>query len=123
MTEEKILEIADKYDTGDIYGPAATWNFITEDLIAFAEAVIETEREQTAIKVPTVVWDKLKDVNTVTDLIKALKGDTAMSMQPEWTATCKLRWFNPFPYDRCKLQQEWVNQYGETEWRDVPTEE
>jgi hypothetical protein len=73
MTEEKILWIADKYHTGDIYGPAATWNFVTEDLIAFAEAVIETEREQTAIKVPTVVWDKLKDVNTVTDLIKALK--------------------------------------------------
>jgi hypothetical protein len=37
------------------------------------EEVDEAEREQTAIKVPTVVWDKLKDVNTVTDLIKALK--------------------------------------------------
>lgn len=48
MTDEKILEIADKYDSGDKYGTAATWNFITEDLIAFVRAVIEEEREQSS---------------------------------------------------------------------------
>lgn len=46
MNNEKILDIADKYDSGDKYGPAATWNFITEDLIVFARDMQKAERER-----------------------------------------------------------------------------
>ena len=69
MTPEKILEIARRFD------PDEPDFVMTEDsLIAFAQAIIEAERDTTTIEVPTVVWDKLKDVNTVKDLIKALQA-------------------------------------------------
>ena len=69
MTPDKILEIARRFDP---YEP----DFVmTEDtLIAFAQSVIEAERDAHGITVPIAVWDKLKGVNTVTDLIKALKS-------------------------------------------------
>ena len=69
MTPDKILEIARRFDP---YEP----DFVmTEDsLIAFARAIIEAERDMTTIKVPTVVWDKLKGVNTVKDLLIAMKA-------------------------------------------------
>lgn len=72
MDNDKILEIARRHMS--VYKGDHTYSCTSGDLIAFAEAVIETEREQTAIKVPIAVWDKLKDVNTVTDLVKALKA-------------------------------------------------
>jgi len=69
MNDEKILEIARRFD------PDEPDFVMTEDsLIAFAQAIIEAERDTTTIEVPTVVWDKLKDVNTVKDLIKALQA-------------------------------------------------
>jgi hypothetical protein len=68
MTDEKIYELADQFDDG-----LPEFVMSREAVIAFAQAVIEESRDTTTIKVPTVVWDKLKDVNTVTDLIKALK--------------------------------------------------
>jgi hypothetical protein len=69
MTPEKILEIARRFD------PDEPDFVMTEDsIIAFAQAIIEAERDATTIKVPTVMWDKLKDVNTVSDLIKALQA-------------------------------------------------
>ena len=78
MTNEKILEIARRYTSpieGELDGGTVTyWEFWEEELLAFAQAIIEAQRDTTTIKVPTVVWDKLKDVNTVTDLIKALKA-------------------------------------------------
>ena len=68
MTPDKILEIA--HETVRL-----TWiNDSPEDLIAFAQSVIEAVQEETTIKVPTVVWDKLKDVNTVKDLLIAMKA-------------------------------------------------
>lgn len=93
MTNEKILEIARRYtvpqegssllvefDEHDVPTPTGetismeTWYFCEEELLAFAQSVIEADRDITTIKVPTVVWDKLKDVNTVTALINALKA-------------------------------------------------
>ena len=69
MTPEKILEIARRFD------PDEPDFVMTEDsLIAFAQAIIKAERDVHGITVPIAVWDKLKDVNTVTDLIKALKS-------------------------------------------------
>ena len=68
MKTEKIIEIA--HETVRL-----TWiNDSPEDLIAFAHAIIEAQRDTTTIEVPTVVWDKLKDVNTVKDLIRALEA-------------------------------------------------
>lgn len=46
MNNEEVLEIADQYDSVDKYGPAATWNFITEDLIVFARDMQKAERER-----------------------------------------------------------------------------
>lgn len=93
MTDEKILEIARRFTVPkeegltlvvfDKHGGTTPtgetlsmmmWSFCEEKLLAFAQSVIEEERDLTTIKVPTVIWDKLKDVNTVTDLIKALKA-------------------------------------------------
>ena len=76
MTNDKILEIARRYTSPTEFGGGTVshWGFWEEDLIAFAQSIIEAQRDTTTIKVPTVVWDKLKDVNTVTDLIKALKA-------------------------------------------------
>lgn len=93
MNKEKILEIARRYtvpkeessllvefNSDDVPTPTGEtlnlmmWNFCEEELIAFAQSVVEADRDITTIKVPTVVWDKLKDVNTVTDLINALKA-------------------------------------------------
>lgn len=93
MTPEKILEIARRYTAPKEEGLALVvfdkhggttptgetlsmmmWSFREEELVAFANDVIEADRDITTIKVPTVVWDKLKDVNTVTDLINALKA-------------------------------------------------
>ena len=89
MSPEKILEIARRYtypgtrsailfgEDGQPTGETVTttcWAFHEEELLAFAQSVIEAERDLTTIKVPTVIWDKLKDVNTVTDLINALKA-------------------------------------------------
>ena len=68
MNDEKILELAAQFDDD-----SPEFAMSTEAVIAFARALIEESRDTTTIKVPTVVWDKLKDVNTVTDLIKALK--------------------------------------------------
>ena len=67
MTPEKILEIARRFD------PDEPDFVMTEDsLIAFARAIIEAERDAHGITVPIAVWDKLKGVNTVSDLIRAL---------------------------------------------------
>ena len=71
MNDDKILEIARRH-AADSY--RFSLEFTTEELIAFARAIIEAEQERTTIEVPTVVWDKLKDVNTVKDLIKALQA-------------------------------------------------
>ena len=68
MNNDKILEIARRFD------PDEPDFVMTEDtLIDFAQSVIEAERNAHGITVPIAVWDKLKDVNTVSDLIKALK--------------------------------------------------
>ena len=72
MAPEQILEIASRYGVQSRYIDCIA--FTEKEIIAFAQAVIEESRDTTTIKVPTVVWDKLKDVNTVTDLIKALKA-------------------------------------------------
>ena len=73
MNTDKILEIARRYTYPDVREDQ-TFEFDEEDLIAFAQSVIEESRDTTTIKVPTVVWDKLKDVNTVRDLLMALKA-------------------------------------------------
>ena len=69
MTPEKILELA--HETVRL-----TWiNDSPEDLIAFAQLVIESEQKATPIEVPPEVYNKLvEDVNTVMDLIKAMKA-------------------------------------------------
>ena len=78
MTSEKILEIAHRYSDKAYPAPdddssrVTYWKFLDQDLIAFAQSVIEAERNAHGITVPIAVWDKLKDVNTVSDLIKAL---------------------------------------------------
>ena len=69
MTPDKILEIARRFD------PDEPDFVMTEDtLIDFAQSVIAAERNAHGITVSIAVWDKLKDVNTVTDLIKAMKA-------------------------------------------------
>jgi hypothetical protein len=72
MDNEKILEIARREL------PVICVHHIPEDIISFAQAIIKEERDAhgitTTIEVPTVVWDKLKDVNTVKDLIRALEA-------------------------------------------------
>ena len=69
MNDEKIIEIARRFD------PDEPDFVMTEDsIIAFAQAIIKAERGAHGITVPIAVWDKLKDVNTVTDLIKAMKA-------------------------------------------------
>lgn len=69
MTQEKILEIARRFD------PDEPDFVMTEDsLIAFAQAIIKEERDAHGITVPIAVWDKLKDVNTVKDLLIAMKA-------------------------------------------------
>ena len=69
MQPDKILEIARRFD------PDEPDFVMTEDsLIAFAQAIIKEERDAHGITVPLVVWDKLKDVNSVADLIKAMKA-------------------------------------------------
>jgi len=69
MTPEKILELA--HETVRL-----TWiNDSPEDLIAFAQSVIEAVQEETTIKVPASVFVKIvKDVNTVKDLLIAMKA-------------------------------------------------
>ena len=69
MNNDKILEIARRH-ASDAY--RFSLEFTTEELIAFAQAIIKEERDAHGITVPIAVWDKLKDVNTVRDLIKAL---------------------------------------------------
>ena len=72
MQPDKILEIAKPYDTWDSgLTNKEYYGFTTEALIAFAQAIIEAAH---GITVPIAIWDKLKDVNTVKDLIKALKS-------------------------------------------------
>ena len=69
MNDEKILEIARRFD------PDEPDFVMTEDtLIAFAQAIIEAERNAHGITVSIAVWDKLKDVNTVKDLLIAMKA-------------------------------------------------
>jgi hypothetical protein len=70
MTPEKILEIARRFD------PDEPDFVMTEDtLIAFAQSVIEAVQEETTIKVPASVFVKIvKDVNTVKDLLIAMKA-------------------------------------------------
>ena len=69
MTPDKILEIA--HETVRL-----TWiNDSPEDLIAFAQSVIEAEQKATPIEVPPEVYNKLvKDVCTVKDLLIAMKA-------------------------------------------------
>ena len=67
MNDRAILEFAEQHLNR--YG---RWTFTGEGLIAFARAIIKEERDAHGITVPIAVWDKLKDVNTVSDLIKAL---------------------------------------------------
>ena len=73
MDNDKILELARRH--GDHSVADVDWSFYEPDLIAFAQSVIEEEREQTGIKVPISVFVKLvKDVNTVKDLLMAMKA-------------------------------------------------
>jgi len=76
MDNDKILELARRHTSpieGELDGGTVTyWEFWEEELLAFAQAIIEAERDAHGITVPIAVWDKLKDVNTVRDLIKAL---------------------------------------------------
>ena len=87
MTPDKILEIARRYTAPEVReqqvcyddgSPSRTlysmtyWEFCEEELLSFAQAIIEAERDAHGITVPIAVWDKLKDVNTVSDLIRAL---------------------------------------------------
>ena len=72
MDNDKILELARRHGVQSRYIDCIA--FTEKEIIAFAQSIIEAQRDTTTIKVPTVVWDKLKDVNTVTDLIKALKA-------------------------------------------------
>jgi hypothetical protein len=69
MTPEKILELA--HETVRL-----TWiNDSPEDLIAFAQSVLEAEQKVTPIKVPPEVYNQLvKDVCTVKDLLIAMKA-------------------------------------------------
>ena len=69
MTPEKIIELA--HETVRL-----TWiNDSPEDLIAFAQSVIEAEQKATPIEVPPEVYNKLvEDVNTVKDLLIAMKA-------------------------------------------------
>ena len=68
MTPDKILEIARREL------PVICVHRFPKDIISFAQAIIEAERDAHGITVPIAVWDKLKDVNTVSDLVKALKA-------------------------------------------------
>jgi hypothetical protein len=73
MTSEKILEIARRYGDHDLSD--VDWYFYSPDLISFAQSVIEAVQEETTIKVPASVFVKIvKDVNTVKDLLIALKA-------------------------------------------------
>ena len=69
MQPDKILEIA--HETVRL-----TWiNDSPEDLIAFAQSVIEAEQKVTPIKVPPEVYNQIvKDVCTVKDLLIAMKA-------------------------------------------------
>ena len=69
MNDEKIIELA--HETVRL-----TWiNDSPEDLIAFAQLVIEAEQKATPIEVPPEVYNKLvKDVNSVKDLLIAMKA-------------------------------------------------
>ena len=69
MKDRAILEFAEQHL--NMYG---RWTFTGEGLIAFARAIIEAERDAHGITVPIAVWDKLKDVNTVKDLLIAMKA-------------------------------------------------
>ena len=74
MDTDKILEIARRYTYPDVREDQ-TFEFDEEDLIAFAQSVLEEEQEQTAIKVPISVFVKLvKDLNAVKDLLMAMKA-------------------------------------------------
>ena len=70
MNDEKIIEIARRFD------PDEPDFVMTEDtLIAFAQSVIEAEQKATPIEVPPEVYNKLvEDVNTVKDLLIAMKA-------------------------------------------------
>lgn len=89
MNDEKILEIARRHMSpieGELDGgTVAYWEFWEEELLAFAQAVIKESRDiTTTIEVPTVVWDKLKDVNTVTtfaqSVIEAVQEETTIKI-------------------------------------------
>lgn len=73
MNEEKIIEIAERYGQLENIDHGLAWVLSEDALLDFAQSVIEESRDTSTIEVPISVWDKLKDVNTVTDLIKALK--------------------------------------------------
>jgi hypothetical protein len=72
MDTNKILELAAENES-DLYSERV-WAFDEGALIAFAQAIIEAERETHGITVPLAVWDKLKDANTVKDLLVAMKA-------------------------------------------------
>lgn len=73
MTNDKILEIARRHGVQSRYIDCIA--FTEKEIIAFAQSLLEEEQEQTAIKVPIAVFVKLvKDVNTVKDLLMAMKA-------------------------------------------------
>ena len=79
MTPEQIIEIAHRYSDKAYPAPddssrVTYWEFLEKDLIDFAQSVIEAERDAHGITVPIAVWDKLKGVNTVKDLLIAMKA-------------------------------------------------
>ena len=79
MTPEQIIEIAHRYSDKAYPAPddssrVTYWEFLEKDLIAFAQSVIEAGQDATTITVPIAVWDKLKDVNTLKDLLIAMKA-------------------------------------------------
>ena len=61
MTPEQIIEIAHRYSDKAYPAPddssrVTYWEFLEKDLIAFAQAVIETERERIKEIVAEVAW-------------------------------------------------------------------
>ena len=73
MTPEKILELAAENQT-DTFSERV-WAFDEEALLVFARAIVDAGQDATTIKIPASVFVKIvKDVNTVKDLLIAMKA-------------------------------------------------
>ena len=73
MKPEKILELAAQNES-DTFSERV-WAFDEEALLSFARAIVDAGQDATTIKVPASVFVKIvKDVNTVKDLLIAMKS-------------------------------------------------